>query len=76
MDDWRKKYHQFKRVTQPLTELELLVKNAFEDYYPDIKLELIRIQEPLFFEENDHIFIAFVCTLEEHIDYKTAHNFF
>jgi len=76
MDDWRRKYHQFKRVTQPLTELELLVKSTFEDYYPDAKLELIRIQEPLFFEDNDHISIAYVYTWGEDIDLNKAFKFF
>ncbi len=76
MDDWTKKRHQFKRVTQPLTELELLLKNAFDDHFPTAKVELIRIREPLGFEENNHLSIAFVYSFKEDFDYDQEMKFF
>ncbi|MCY4232683.1 MAG: hypothetical protein OXE59_02925 [Bacteroidetes bacterium] len=76
MDAWTKKRHQFKRVTQPLTELELLLKNAFDDHFPTAKVELIRIREPLVFEENDHLDIAFVYSFKKDLNYNRRHKFF
>ena len=60
MDDRLIKRQQFTRITQPLTELELLFKNAFEEFYQNAKVELIRIQEPYVFEENDYLNISYV----------------
>ena len=76
MDAWTKKRLQFKRVTEPLTELVLLLKNAFDDHFPTAKVELIRIQEPLWFEEINHLDIAFVYSFKQDLKYNRRRKFF
>ncbi len=39
---------RFKKVSGPLDEMELFFKNAFEEYYKNAKLELIRVRKPRF----------------------------
>jgi len=77
MDDWTKKHLQFKRITDaPLSELEQLLKNAFEEQFTTTKVELIRIREPLPFDDPDILDIAYVFSYEKDIDMDKAMEFF
>ncbi|MCY4232514.1 MAG: hypothetical protein OXE59_02030 [Bacteroidetes bacterium] len=51
---------RFKKVSEPLDEMELFFKNAFEEHFENAKVELIRVREPRFFEDPDYLRIAIV----------------
>jgi len=64
----KKKRHKFKRVTEPLNEVEQLLKDAFEQQFKGTKVELIRIREPLPCDDPDILDIAYVFSSENGIE--------
>jgi len=76
MDEWTKKYHKFKRVNEPLSQVEQLIKDAFEEQFAGTTVELIRIREPQYFDDPDFLDIACVFSSENGIETKKGIEFF
>jgi len=76
MDEWTIKRHKFKRVTEPLSEVEQLLKDAFELQFTGCKVELIRIREPLPCDDPDILDIAYVFSSENRLETKKGIEFF
>ncbi|MXW33365.1 MAG: hypothetical protein F4065_01445 [Rhodothermaceae bacterium] len=76
MREWTIKRLRFKRVSEPLNQLEQLFKTAYEEFFKDGKVELIRIREPLPFDDPDYLDIAFVYSSPKERNYREAMDFF
>ncbi len=75
MRDWYIKRDRFTRVSEPLNQLQQYCKDAFDEQFKNAQVELIRIQEPLHFEDPEYIDIAFVYSSKGPLDVKTGMAF-
>jgi len=74
-NDWFTKRYRFKRVSEPLNQLEQFCKDAFEQQFENAQVELIRILEPLYYEDPNYIEIHFVYSSTGKLDVKTGMAF-
>ena len=52
--------HRFKKANEPLGQLEDFFKTFFEQQFKNAQVELIRIREPLPFEDEGYLRVTFV----------------
>ncbi|MCY3629008.1 MAG: hypothetical protein OXI05_10305 [Bacteroidota bacterium] len=75
MSDWNLNQGRFKKVNEPLNQLEQLFQTFFEEQFANAKVELIQVREPFPFEDEDYFRVKFVYSSTGELDPEHSLSF-
>ncbi len=75
MSDRNPNQNRFKKANEPLDQLEHLFKTFFEEQFKNAKVELIKIREPLPFEDEGYLRVTIVYSATGDLDPQRSLRF-